>query len=74
MGNLASLKATGATYLSVFYPLYFSRTRLAGDVSKGAKKEKVFYELVDCLKKVDANDGIGGLYKQFRISVVGIIA
>jgi solute carrier family 25 (adenine nucleotide translocator) protein 4/5/6/31 len=74
LGNMASGGAAGATSLSVVYPLDFARTRLAADVGKGANKEREFNGLVDCLKKVAANDGIGGLYKGFGISVVGIIA
>jgi solute carrier family 25 (adenine nucleotide translocator) protein 4/5/6/31 len=73
LGNMASGGAAGATSLSVVYPLDFARTRLAADVGKGANKEREFNGLVDCLKKVVQNDGIGGLYRGFGISVVGII-
>lgn len=69
---MASGGAAGATSLSVVYPLDFGRTRLAADVGSG--KEREFNGLVDCLTKVAQRDGIGGLYRGFGISVVGIIA
>lgn len=71
-GNCASGGAAGATSLTVVYPLDFARTRLAADVGSGGDRE--FTGLVDCLKKMAAKDGPGGLYRGFGISVVGIIA
>jgi len=72
MGNMASGGAAGATSLTIVYPLDFARTRLAADVGSG--KEREFNGLVDCLTKTSQRDGIGGLYRGFGISVVGIIA
>lgn len=72
IGNCASGGAAGATSLCFVYPLDFARTRLAADVGSG--KEREFNGLVDCLKKVASNDGVGGLYRGFGISVIGIIA
>lgn len=72
LGNMASGGAAGATSLCFVYPLDFARTRLAADVGSG--KEREFTGLVDCLKKVASNDGVGSLYRGFGISVVGIIA
>merc|ERR1712019_119915 len=72
IGNCASGGAAGATSLCVVYPLDFARTRLAADVGSGKTRE--FTGLIDCLKKVAASDGVGGLYRGFGISVVGIIA
>jgi len=70
-GNLASGGAAGATSLCFVYPLDFARTRLAADVGKGTGRE--FKGLGDCLTKVFKNDGIGGLYRGFGVSVQGII-
>ena len=71
-GNMASGGAAGATSLCFVYPLDFARTRLAADVGSADGKRE-FNGLVDCLKKIAAKDGIGGLYQGFGISVVGII-
>lgn len=73
IGNMASGGAAGATSLCFVYPLDFARTRLAADVGSGPEGKREFNGLVDCLKKIAANDGIGGLYQGFGISVVGII-
>jgi len=72
IGNCASGGAAGATSLCFVYPLDFARTRLAADVGQGGERE--FTGLIDCLKKISAKDGAGGLYNGFGISVVGIIA
>lgn len=73
MGNMASGGAAGATSLCFVYPLDFARTRLAADVGSGPEGKREFNGLVDCLKKIAAKDGIGGLYNGFGISVIGII-
>merc|ERR1711990_319589 len=73
VGNCASGGAAGATSLCFVYPLDFARTRLAADVGSGPEGKREFNGLVDCLKKIAASDGIGGLYQGFGISVVGII-
>jgi len=74
-GNLASGGAAGATSLLFVYSLDYARTRLAND-NKSAKKgggERQFNGLLDVYKKTLASDGIGGLYRGFVPSVVGII-
>merc|ERR1712070_987595 len=73
LGNLASGGAAGATSLCFVYPLDFARTRLAADVGSGPEGKREFNGLVDCLRKIAAKDGAGGLYQGFGISVVGII-
>jgi len=72
LGNMASGGAAGALSLCFVYPLDFARTRLAADVGSGSERE--FNGLVDCIAKVAKHDGVGGLYRGFGISVVGIIA
>ncbi|KAI9785181.1 MAG: hypothetical protein M1839_000819 [Geoglossum umbratile] len=73
-GNLASGGAAGATSLLFVYSLDYARTRLAND-AKSAKKggERQFNGLVDVYRKTLASDGIGGLYRGFGPSVLGII-
>lgn len=71
-GNLASGGAAGATSLCFVYPLDFARTRLAADIGKGAG-DREFKGLGDCISKIFKNDGLGGLYKGFGVSVQGII-
>lgn len=70
-GRLLSGGSAGAISLVVVYPLDFARTRLGVDVGKAAS-ERQFNGLTDCCKKIYAKDGMGGLYKGFGISVVGI--
>jgi len=74
VGNLASGGAAGACSLFFVYSLDYARTRLAND-AKSAKKggERQFNGLIDVYKKTIASDGIGGLYRGFNISCVGII-
>merc|ERR1712142_126926 len=57
--------------LTVVYSLDFARTRLAND-AKGKGGERQFNGLIDVYKKTLASDGIGGLYRGFVISCVGI--
>ncbi|KAF6158697.1 hypothetical protein GIB67_040211 [Kingdonia uniflora] len=73
-GNLGSGGAAGASSLLFVYSLDYARTRLAND-AKSAKKggERQFNGLVDVYRKTLASDGIGGLYRGFNISCVGII-
>ena len=73
-GNMASGGAAGATSLAFVYSLDYARTRLAND-NKSAKKggSREFNGLVDVYKKTIASDGVGGLYRGFTISCVGII-
>jgi len=72
--NIASGGAAGATSLLFVYSLDYARTRLAND-NKSAKKggERQFNGLVDVYRTTMAADGIGGLYRGFTISCVGII-
>lgn len=72
---MASGGAAGATSLAFVYSLDYARTRLAND-AKSSKKgggDRQFNGLVDVYKKTLASDGIGGLYRGFTISCVGII-
>ncbi|KAF8536918.1 mitochondrial carrier domain-containing protein [Trichophaea hybrida] len=73
-GNLASGGAAGATSLLFVYSLDYARTRLAND-NKSAKTggERKYSGLIDVYKKTIATDGIGGLYRGFGPSVLGII-
>ncbi|KAF8251886.1 mitochondrial carrier [Wilcoxina mikolae CBS 423.85] len=73
-GNLASGGAAGATSLLFVYSLDYARTRLAND-NKSAKTggERKYTGLIDVYKKTLATDGIGGLYRGFGPSVLGII-
>merc|ERR1719433_254000 len=74
--NVASGGMAGAFSLCFVYSLDYARTRLAND-TKAAKKggggERQYNGLVDVYKKTLASDGIGGLYRGFVISCVGII-
>lgn len=72
--NIASGGIAGAMSLMFVYSLDYARTRLAND-NKSAKKggERQFSGLIDVYKKTMASDGIGGLYRGFCISCVGII-
>ncbi|KNE88164.1 hypothetical protein PSTG_18441, partial [Puccinia striiformis f. sp. tritici PST-78] len=73
-GNLASGGAAGASSLLFVHLLDYARTRLAND-NKSAKGggERQFKGLLDVYKKTLASDGIGGLYRGFVPSVVGIV-
>jgi len=79
--NVFSGGAAGALSLAFVYSLDYARTRLAND-NKQSKKgaapgaaggERQFNGLIDVYKKTIATDGIGGLYRGFVISCVGII-
>jgi len=69
--NILSGGIAGSLSLSVVYSLDFARTRLAND-AKGKGGERQFNGLADVYKKTIATDGIGGLYRGFVISCVGI--
>jgi len=80
--NIASGGLAGTVSLSFVYSLDYARTRLAND-AKSAKKaaangvaasggEREFNGLLDVYRKTLATDGIGGLYRGFTISAVGI--
>jgi len=69
--NIASGGFAGSLSLTVVYSLDFARTRLAND-NKGADGKRQYNGLIDVYKKTLASDGIGGLYRGFVISCVGI--
>jgi len=73
--NVASGGAAGAASLFFVYSLDYARTRLAND-AKSSKKgggEREFNGLVDVYRKTWRTDGIGGLYRGFVVSCVGIV-
>jgi len=70
-GNVASGGLAGSLSLTVVYSLDFARTRLAND-AKGKDGKRQYNGLIDVYKKTLASDGIGGLYRGFVISCVGI--
>jgi len=74
MGNMASGGMAGASSLVFVYSLDYARTRLAND-AKSAKKggERQFNGLYDVYAKTLKSDGIGGLYRGFVVSCVGIV-
>jgi len=71
LGNLMSGGAAGASSMVFVYPLDFARTRLGVDMGKAAE-DRQFKGLLDCAFKIFKADGVGGLYRGFGVSVVGI--
>jgi solute carrier family 25 (adenine nucleotide translocator) protein 4/5/6/31 len=69
--NIAAGGLAGSLSLTFVYSLDYARTRLAND-AKGKGGERQFNGLFDVYKKTLATDGIGGLYRGFVISCVGI--
>jgi len=69
--NIASGGCAGSLSLTVVYSLDFARTRLAND-NKSKDGTRQYNGLIDVYKKTMATDGIGGLYRGFVISCVGI--
>jgi len=69
--NIAAGGCAGSLSLTVVYSLDYARTRLAND-AKGKGGERQFNGLVDVYRKTLKSDGIGGLYRGFVISCVGI--
>jgi len=69
--NIASGGFAGSLSLTVVYSLDYARTRLAND-AKGKDGKHQYNGLIDVYKKTLASDGIGGLYRGFVISCVGI--
>lgn len=73
--NIASGGVAGSLSLCFVYSLDYARTRLAND-AKVAGKDGVatrqYNGLVDVYVKTLKSDGIGGLYRGFVISCVGI--
>jgi len=73
--NVASGGTAGALSLFFVYSLDYARTRLAND-AKSSKKgggEREFKGLFDVYSKTFRSDGIGGLYRGFVVSCVGIV-
>jgi len=70
--NLASGGAAGVSSMVITYPLDFGRTRLAADIG-GPKHQRQFSGLFDCLRKVAAKDGIGGMYRGISLSVPTVL-
>lgn len=72
--NIASGGLAGTVSLFFVYSLDYARTRLANDAksSKKGASERQFNGLMDVYKKTLASDGIGGLYRGFVVSAVGI--
>jgi len=69
--NIASGGMAGTLSLCFVYSLDFARTRLAND-NKSKDGTRQYNGLIDVYKKTLASDGIGGLYRGFVISAVGI--
>merc|ERR1712083_1241933 len=69
--NIASGGFAVSLSLTVVYSLDFARTRLAND-NKGKDGKRQYNGLIDVYRKTLASDGIGGLYRGFVISCVGI--
>lgn len=72
-GNMLSGGLAGASSLCFVYSLDYARTRLANDAKSAKGGERQFNGLVDVYVKTFKSDGIGGLYRGFVISCVGII-
>ena len=73
--NVAAGGSAGALSLLFVYSLDYARTRLANDL-KSTKKgggDRQYSGLVDVYRQTLKTDGIGGLYRGFVISCVGII-
>jgi solute carrier family 25 (mitochondrial adenine nucleotide translocator), member 4/5/6/31 len=75
--NIASGGVAGAMSLCFVYSLDYARTRLANDTKSvkkaGGAAERQYSGLIDVYRKTLASDGIGGLYRGFVISCVGIV-
>jgi len=69
--NITSGGVAGTLSLTFVYSLDYARTRLAND-AKGKGGERQFNGLIDVYVKTLKSDGIGGLYRGFVISAVGI--
>jgi solute carrier family 25 (adenine nucleotide translocator) protein 4/5/6/31 len=69
--NIASGGFAGSLSLLFVYSLDYCRTRMAND-AKSKDGTRQFNGLIDVYRKTIASDGIGGLYRGFVISCVGI--
>ncbi len=73
--NVMAGGCAGTASLCFVYSLDYARTRLANDVKsvkKGGAVERQYSGLFDVYKQTLKTDGIGGLYRGFVISAVGI--
>jgi solute carrier family 25 (adenine nucleotide translocator) protein 4/5/6/31 len=73
--NITSGGVAGSLSLCFVYSLDYARTRLANDakvVGKDGTASRQYNGLVDVYVKTFKSDGIGGLYRGFVISCVGI--
>lgn len=73
--NIAAGGMAGSMSLCFVYSLDYARTRLANDnkvVGKDGIASRQYKGLVDVYTKTLKSDGIGGLYRGFVISCVGI--
>jgi len=69
--NILSGGFAGTLSLMFVYSLDFARTKLAND-AKGKDGGRQYNGLVDVYRQTLKSDGIGGLYRGFAISAVGI--
>ncbi len=72
LGNVLSGGAAGAASSVFVYSLDYARTRLTSDSGNHLQKRQ-FNGLSDVYRKTIRSDGILGLYRGFRASVLGII-
>jgi len=74
--NVAAGGCAGTLSLCFVYSLDYARTRLANDVKSvkkgGAEATRQYNGLFDVYRQTLKTDGIGGLYRGFVISAVGI--
>jgi solute carrier family 25 (adenine nucleotide translocator) protein 4/5/6/31 len=74
--NILSGGFAGSISLTVVYSLDYARTRLANDNKSAGKDGKAgtrqYSGLIDVYRQTLKSDGIGGLYRGFVISCVGI--
>jgi solute carrier family 25 (adenine nucleotide translocator) protein 4/5/6/31 len=70
--NVASAGAGGGMSLVLLYPLDMARTRLAADVGKNASDRR-FNGTYDCLRKINAESGLQGIYTGLGVSITGVI-
>ncbi|XP_073124967.1 ADP,ATP carrier protein ER-ANT1 isoform X2 [Henckelia pumila] len=72
-GNVASGSAAGATTSLFLYHLDYVRTRLATDAKEcPINGKRQFKGMIDVYSKTLSVDGIGGLYRGFGVSILGI--
>jgi len=69
--NILSGGFAGTLSLMFVYSLDFARTKLAND-AKGKDGGRQYNGLVDVYRQTLKSDGLGGLYRGFAISAVGI--